>query len=566
MVNQPDILLVNPACLDRRVFGEDGDIVPIGLYYMGALLLENGFQTTLVNLAEGKEDPLHHFKTIVKKERPDIIGFSVTNPNRWNAIECAKAAKKIRPDICIVFGGPAPTFLSDHFLTICPDIDFIVKGEGEFSFLDLVNNLKKPTINSLKKIDGIVFKQGDTIVKTKPRSHIQNLDALIHPSKYFAFQHLAMSRGCPGNCTFCGSPKFWGDSAIRFHSPQWFFNEMKVLVKKGIHHFFISDDTFTMDKQRVIQLCDLIISHKLPVTWNAISRVDYIDEDLLYSMRRAGCIQISYGVESGSEQIRKTLGKPLKHDTIIHAFRITAAFGIMPRAYFIYGSPGENNQTIQESIDLLKEIKPLSVIFYMLVIFPGTYMYQSAKNKGLVTDDLWKQKLEDLPWFEIDHTLDFEKTKSFGDRLRLEFYSHLHSFAQTISLVDKKELYPYHADFLSRLAFTFSFGEFAQDSRITDQEKTAEFLFKKALSYHPDSRAFLGLAMLRQKQKQFEKAISIIEKGLHHFSENKDLSICMGVNLMNLGQFEAALNYFQKFSHLPETDHYINICNQQITG
>ncbi len=397
-----------------------------------------------------------------------------------------------------------------------------------------------------------------------PRDPIAEPDTLVHPSRYFAYQHLSLSRGCPGKCTFCGSPKFWGNQTLRFHSPEWFADEIQALVEKGIHHFYISDDTFTMDKQRVIEFCTLIIKRKLTITWNAISRVDYIDADILSAMRKAGCIQLSFGVESGSEKIRKRLGKPIEQDKIITAFSLTASYGILPRAYFIYGSPGETDQTIQESLALLNAIQPLSAIFYMLVVFPGTHLYQSAVQKGLVSDDLWYQKIEDLPWFEIDKQLDFPKVKAFGDRLRSEFYNNLDTFAQQIDLVDIKELYPYHAQFLSRLAMTFSHGEYAADTRVKNPDKTAKQLYDRALSYAPDARAFLGLAMLLQKQRRFDQAISILEKGLGHWPENKDLSVCMGVSLMNTGRFSTALNFFEKFRDLPEMRQYIQICHQNI--
>lgn len=559
-------LLINPACLDKRISGEDARVVPIGLYYIAALLLENGFDADIINLAEVKNDPVDYFIQFIKAEKPDIIGFSVTNPNRWNAMECAKAVRKIMPDISIVFGGPAPTFLYTHLLTACPDIDFIVVQEGEITFLELVKALSKEKDISFEKIDGLVFKKNNAIFKTPQRQPVEALDTLTHPSKYFSYHHLSMSRGCPGKCTFCGSPKFWNHQSIRCHSPKWFGDEIQALVKKGVTHFYISDDTFTMDKQRVIEFCSLIIKMKLDITWNAISRVDFIDEDILFHMRKAGCIQLSFGVESGSEKIRKVLGKPIKKERLITAFSLTTYYGILPRAYFIYGSPGETDKTIQDSINLLKDIKPLSVIFYMLVIFPGTHLYQSAVQKQLLTDDIWYQKIEDLPWFEIDNALDYTSVKAFGDKLRSEFYQHLDSFARQITLIDIKELYPFHADFLSRLAMTFSHGEYAVDTRVKHQDKTAEILYESALSYAPDARAFLGLAMLSQKQKRFDTAISILEKGLKHDSENKDLNICMGVSLMNTGHFKAALNFFEPFREFEGINHYIHICHQNISG
>lgn len=566
MVTQKKIFLVNPACLDKRISGEDAGIVPIGLYYIGAALMAASFRVKIVNLADTGEDSVNVFTKRVTAEKPDVIGFSVTNPNRWNAMACAGVAKKILPETPVVFGGPAPTFLSDHLLAACPDIDYIVTGEGEHTFLELVKAIEKGSRTAVEQVKGLVFRKGNSFFRTPPRPPIDPLDALVHPSGYFTYQHLSMSRGCPGNCTFCGSPRFWGNTKVRFHSPQWFVDEIQALVQRGVTHFYISDDTFTADKQRVIEFCRLIIDQGICITWNAISRVDAIDEEILFYMRKAGCIQLSFGVESGSEKIRKRLGKPVLREKITAAFSLTASYGILPRAYFIYGSPGETDATIKESCDLLNSIRPLAAIFYLLVIFPGTHLYRSSVQKGLVTDDLWYQKIEDLPWFEVDKNLDFTKVKAFGDRLRSEFYGNLDFFAQHVSLVDIKELYPCHADFLSRLAMTFSHGEYGADPRVKNQEITAEMLYDRALSYAPDPRAFLGLAMLLQKQRRFDKAILILEKGLGHYPENKDLNVCMGVCLMNTGRFTTALPVFEKFRAVSGIDRYITLCHQNIAG
>ncbi len=565
MVKPMKIALVNPACLDPRISDKDAGIVPIGLFYIGAVLEHNGFSTEIVNLAQKGTDPLQAFRDFAARVMPDIIGFSVTNPNRWNAIECAIAAQQLPCDPVIVFGGPAATFMAQYFLTLCPAIDYIVTGEGEITFLELVKAVSQGRKQDIKNIKGLVFRQDkNNITETGRRRPADSLDSFAHPSDYFVYNHLAMSRGCPGKCTFCGSPEFWKDSRVRSHSPSWFADEIQALARKGVSHFYISDDTFTMDRQKTMQLCRLIIEKKLRITWNAISRVDCIDEDILFHMRRAGCIQLSFGVESGSEKIRKTLGKPVNQETIISAFRLTASYGILPRAYFIYGSPGETSETIQNSVELLKKIKPLAAIFYMLVIFPGTFLYRKALKQGLVSPEIWNDKIEDIPWFELDENLDFPMVKSFGDQLRTAFYSSVDEFAHSLTPVDINELYPFHADFLSRLAMTFSHGEYAKDSRIKNQDITAEHLYHKALSFWPDSRAFLGLAMLAQKKRQFDKAGQILEKGLKEHPSDRDLNICTGINFMNQGRFRAALDIFEPFRQFPETARYINICRQRI--
>ena len=223
------ILLVNPACLDERVSGEDDGIVPLGLYYIGSLLIENGYKALIVNLADNKKDPVARFQKIIKDEHPDVIGFSVTNPNRLNAMDCAVKARQQLPKATIVFGGPAPTFLFEHLLKACPEIDFIVIGEGEITFLELVTELENENLRAFEQIFGLAFKKGNKFFKTPPRPPVKGLDRLVHPSKYFSYQFLAMSRGCPGKCTFCGSPKFWNNSIVRFHSALWFADEVCAL-------------------------------------------------------------------------------------------------------------------------------------------------------------------------------------------------------------------------------------------------------------------------------------------------------------------------------------------------
>ena len=593
------IFLINPACLDKRVVEDDAVSIPIGLFYIGACAIEKGFNVKIVNLAVEKK-PFDHLKKLMTTEKPDILGFSVLSSTRFSAMEAAQAAKKIDPHIKIIFGGPEATFLVKHLFSTCKALDYIIKGEGEISFLKLAdhinavksalnlnlktkslqhNNLQHDNLQHDKQISGfqsglsdkiiypdhikgLAYRKDGKIIETEQGKKIENLDTLPNPGKYFDFNHISLSRGCPGNCKFCGSPAFWGKSKVRFHSPDWFVNEIESLVKRGITHFFVSDDTFTMDKERVIEVCKKIISRGLEITWVAISRVDFIDEDILFYMRKAGCTQISFGVESGSATIRKALGKPVKKEKIIKTFHMTASFGILPRAYFIYGSPQENEQTIKESIDLILEIKPLSVIFYILVVFPGTALYRDLCLKGILTDDVWKEKIEDIPWFELDPNLDFNMVKTFGKKLRHCFFSNLNDFALNIELVDNKELYKSHADFLSRLGMTFSHGDFAGNKQIKDKDATAEKLYFRALSYSPDFRAYLGLGMLFQKKRDFKKAAAILKKGLNHFPDIKSLNLCMAICLMNTGDFRSARKYLEKFKNDSDVIPYINACRE----
>ena len=139
--------------------------------------------------------------------------------------------------------------------------------------------------------------------------------ACAHPADHFAFQHVALTRGCPMDCTFCGSPALW-QRRVRFHRTDTFVAHLATLRRKGVRSIVVADDTFTLDRERVIAICRQIIDRGLDIVWSAISRVDCVDQEMLVWMRRAGCTQISYGVESGSRRIRAIFRKRISDDQV----------------------------------------------------------------------------------------------------------------------------------------------------------------------------------------------------------------------------------------------------------
>lgn len=553
------ILLVYSYPLEKRVFyEEDIKVPPIGIYYVASVLKENGYDVEIINWYEEKERG--YIEEEIRKIGPDIIGFSVLNANRWSAIEISEIAKKIDPKIKIVFGGPSATFLWKHFLKNFPSVDYILLGEAEYTFLELLRDIEKG--KKEHEIKGIAFRKNGKPFKTEKRKLISDLDSIPIPSRYFTYRHVISSRGCPWNCIFCGSPLFW-ERKVRFRSPKNFVDEIEILYRKGIDFFYFSDDNLTIKKERTIDICKEIIKRKLEISWYAISRVDCVDEDVLFWMRKAGCIQISYGVESGSERIRKILGKPLDTENILRAFDLTRRYGILPRAYFIYGSPTESWETINETIDLIHKIKPLSCMFYILDIFPGTQLYENIKKLG-IDDDVWLNRIEGIMYWEIDRSLSKELILEFGKRLRDEFYRSLPEFAESLLLIDRKDLYEKHADFLSRLAMTFSHGDYSR-MNIPDKEKVAEKLYRASLSYAPNQRAYLGLGSLLQMMGRNKEAIEILEEGIGYFPKSEELHICLGISYMNEGRIQDAISCFEKFPFSPQAKEYLQIC-KKITG
>ena len=556
------ILLIYPYWLDERKNIEDVVVPPIGIYYVGAVLKENNYDVEILNWHHINKTP-EKISSILREKKPDVIGFSILQANRWGGIEIAQIAKQIDPQVTVVFGGISASFLWDHFLTHFPQIDFVVIGEGEYTFLNLIRRLERGEDDQIEHIKGIALRKNGKPFKTKPAEPIKNLDDLPIPSTYFAYSHLSLTRGCPGKCNFCGSPKFWG-SKVRSHSTDYFVEEVERLYNKGITFFYFSDDTFSINKKRVIDICQKILKKELTILWVAISRVNYMSEEVVAWMRRAGCIQISYGVESGAKQIREALNKNIKTAEIESAFHITAKYGILPRAYFIYGCPGESRQTIRASVNLIKTIKPLVAHFFILSIFPGTSLYTALKKTGDVTDDIWLNRIEDIKYFEIDSRLSQEIVQSFGETLKGEYYQALPEFVDTIELIDKKEFYPLHADFCSRLAMTFDHGDYADNNAIPNKDKVAVNLYRKALAYHPDSRAYLGLGIYHQKNGDYRASIKILSKGVEHFPRYEQLNLCLGVSYMNVAAYKEALAIFLKFQHSKQAIKFIVQCYRSL--
>ena len=554
------ILLIYPYFLEDRIHEDDIAVVPQGLFYVGAVLRENNYDVEILNWHNINKAPEKINQTLIEKN-PDIIGFSILNANRWGGIDIARVAKQVNPKVKIVFGGIGATFLWKHFLTHFPEIDYVIIGEGEYSFLKLVGCLKKNDKKSIEIIKGIAFRKNDTPVKTKPAEIINKLDTLPMPANYFDFQHLSLTRGCPGKCTFCGSPRFWGTN-LRFHSTNYFVDQLQQLYQKGITFFYFSDDTFTISKKRVIQICRKILEKGLKIAWVAISRVNYVNDEIIYWMKKAGCIQISYGVESGSETIRNSLNKNISTDQIKKAFSVTLKYGILARAYFIYGCPKESPESIQETINLIRDIKPLSTIFYILDIFPGTRLYEDYKKKYNLTDDIWLKRIEDIMYFETDPKLSKKMILEFGEKLRTSYHKMLSEFVDSISLVDQKELYPMHSDFLSRLAMTFDHGDYAGIESIKEKEKIADKLYNMSLDYHPDPRAYLGLGIAKQRARNYQESIGILTKGLKHFPGHQQLSLCIAISYMNLERYNLALTYLHPFQDSKEVLPYIKQCHR----
>jgi len=556
------ILLIYPYFIDRRLNAEDIQSPPMGIFYVAAVLKANGYDVEILNWHDRTIAP-EHMEGVLREQRPQVIGFSILHANRWGGIDIARMAKRIDPGATIVFGGVGATHLWAHFLQHVPEVDYVVIGEGEHSFLGLVRHIEGRGPADAAAIPGIGLRRHGRVLRTDRAEPIRDLDALPMPAADFDLAHLSLTRGCPSNCRFCGSPAIWG-RRVRFHSADYFVGQLATLRQRGRRFFWVSDDTFTLDRRRAIRACREIIRRGLDIHWAAISRVDAVDEEVLAWMRRAGCIQISYGVESGSAEIRRRLNKEISAAQIRTAFALTQRYGIMARAYFIYGCPGETDRTVQESIDLMLEIKPLAAVFYVLDLFPGTALYEAFKRRNRLTDDIWLERVEDILYFETDPELSADRILEFGRRLREAFYRNLPGFVKDLDPIARPDFAPLHADFFSRLAMTFDQGDYAPIDAIPHKAQLAEALYRRALSYSPDARAYLGLGIMSQKAGRHAAAADLLTTGLGQFPQDEHLRVGLAVSLMNLERFKDALALLERCPNRPEAGPLAEACRRAI--
>jgi radical SAM superfamily enzyme YgiQ (UPF0313 family) len=557
------IHLIYPYFLEPRVHQEDIQAVPIGIYTIGALLKSEGYAVEVFNWSQLQGDAAQIRETLIAKN-PDVVGFSVFNANRWGAIEIAETAKNLNPKVVTVFGGVGATFLWQQLLEDVVALDYVIRGEGEYPFLSLIQALARGHLDP-GAIDGLAYRGAEGPVANPRATPLADLDQLPNPANFFTYQHLALTRGCPGKCRFCGSPQFWGRQ-VRCHSVAYFVDQLELLSRRGVTFFYVCDDTFTLERERVIAVCREIIARRLPVRWAAISRVDSVDAEILRWMRVAGCQQISYGVEHGNARIRRALGKGLHQADILEAFRLTTAYGILARAYFIYGVPGESPATVQDSIDLMDAIQPLGAIFYLLALFPGTALYSAHCRRSGKDNCYWRRREEDILYYQTDPQLDEAKVLRYGRQLRQGFWRGLPGYCRAIDLVDDPELAPFHADFLSRLGMTFTHGDYAAIDAIEDKSHLAEMLFRRALTYFPHQRAYLGLGILLQKAGRHAACRTLLEEGVRHYPRIKELHLCLAVSLIALRETAQAVETLTPFKTDSQAAAYLAYCRQVGAG
>jgi len=267
---------------------------------------------------QAEETKYEKLPRLIREINPDVIGVTAMTLTMLDVLKVVKVAKKNNPKVKIVLGGPHPHIYPEETISF-PEIDFVVLGEGEIIFLELLKCLERKNYQGLRQIKGLVFKINGEIINTGPGEVIANLDELPFPArhltpyqKYYSIiakknpvTTMFTSRGCPYRCSFCDRPTM--GKFFRARSAKNVVDEMAECKKMGINETLVYDDTFTVNRQRVIDICQEIQKRKLKIFWDIRARVDNVDEEVLRELKKAGCQRIHYGVEAGTEKILKVL-------------------------------------------------------------------------------------------------------------------------------------------------------------------------------------------------------------------------------------------------------------------
>jgi len=401
---------------------------PLGLAYIASMLRQNHevkiIDSSILNYIIGDvERELRSFN-------PDVVGVTSVTPSIYEAYKVAETAKKVREDCTVILGGPHATFMPRQTMEECEYIDIIVRGEGEETTRELIENIEKGV--PLNKVMEITFRKENGIIDTEPRPFIKNIDDIPFPSRDLLPMHLykfngvkyttmLTSRGCPFGCSFCSSSRLFG-GYWRGRSPENVLEEIKTVYGEyGIRNIEFMDDTFTLDQKRAEKICDGIIEQGWDISWGASSRVDTLSKELAEKMKKAGCWIIFLGIESGSQKILDTIGKRITLEQAKKAVEILKDAGIQVLGSFIIGFMQDTKETIKETIKFAKSLNLDYAEFSILTPYPGTPIFDYAKKNNMLLTEDWSKYTATEPIVKIEGISEKE-VKALFQKAYITFY------------------------------------------------------------------------------------------------------------------------------------------------
>jgi anaerobic magnesium-protoporphyrin IX monomethyl ester cyclase len=368
---------------------------PLGVTYVAAAFEQAGAEVRIFDYIVSGYSP-EKLKSQLDVFRPDVLGATSVTLNYPGAADIVRTAKRYRPAMITMMGGPHVTFTAEATLRDTPEIDLIVRGEGERTIAELMAAGMNP--DGWGEIRGIAFRRDGGIRITEPQPLIDDLDTLPIParhllplSRYQALGYpisLITSRGCPHACIFCLGRKMVG-SRVRQRTATLVVNEIEQILAYGINRINVADDLFVSSHGKVKEVCEEILKRRIRLTWSAFARVNTVDRETLALMREAGCDSVSFGVETGNVEMLKRIKKGITLEQVRVAVALCRETGIIAHTSFVVGLPGETQESLQETGQFAASLGSLYG-YHFLTPFPGTTVREEVDNYDLeILSDDW---------------------------------------------------------------------------------------------------------------------------------------------------------------------------------
>lgn len=441
-------------------------VEPLGLGYIGAIAKQEGFDVRIIQQRDSSDEEILRS---IKDYMPDIIGFSVMTYNFDAAQNLAKRIKDINPGIHIIFGGSHPTALPE--IVKDRNIDFVVIGEGEETFRDLIETIRKK--GDFSTVNGIAYYNGKLKI-TKTRARISNLDftpwplrtkQILKECRIFGFNNpplgkqrsvaqVLFSRGCPYDCVFCCSHRLWGNK-VTFRSAKDVANEIKCLESEfDTNYVYFADLLFNSSKKRVVELCDQMIKQGVSSKWFCLCSVKNIDKEIVDAMSKAGCTRIGFGVDSVNNDILRET-KPRQKSSLKmaeEALVLSDSVGIINRVFIIIGYPWQNKEDLEATKGILQRLPIDDLRIGILTPLPGSPIYDEYKEKKLITTQDFSKFTTEECVIKLE-SMTRDELMEIKERMFREFYES-EEFTTRLAKKIKRfpvltEPYKEHEEFLS---------------------------------------------------------------------------------------------------------------------
>ena len=419
--------------MDRLRQGEE-TIPGMGVLVLAAVARERGYRVQLIDAKQqgtSLEEVCHRIAGL----RPDYLALSATTVSVGNAARIAQRVKAFVPDVITILGGAHVSAIPERTLEAFPSIDYGIVGEGEGPLLDLLDRLERGV--GVDTVAGLVYRREGRTHANPRAAYVEDLDALPLPAwdlladfphrfqpSLFSYPRTPVatvitSRGCPFSCSFCD--RSTSGRKGRMHSAEYVVRLCRHLIGLGVRHIIFVDDLFTIRQQRVVDLCHAFLDNRFDFTWSCNSHPNLLDLDTLKLMKRAGCWQIAYGIESGSQRVLNVVKREVQIPKMRETLRLTREAGIRTKGYLMLGHATEGLDSLAETAEFLKTVELDLCQITKFTPYPGTASYPTIRQFGTFHED-WEQ-MNAMNFVFIPNRLSEDALERYFDHCYRVFYS-----------------------------------------------------------------------------------------------------------------------------------------------